>query len=459
MLVSLYIKNFGPVGKKPFLFSMETQNKGKTNADKEYTFSTKFPDHPYLMKAAGIFGPNASGKSTVFKAIKCMEYIISNSHKFDSDDNLPDETFKLSSLKDGYSEIEIRFIQSDTLYEYGITFSKEKIAQEIFRSKYADNDNKWHTIIDRKKNTLHSDILPFIEIDGLLKDGFMDDKDGYNHLCKTVFWSDLKENQLALSEIMHKKECKYFDDFMYFFKSMKMFEGDKVPWSYGVGDFEKKKNITMDLLNEADFGVSDIKFITEDILQDNQSPKFLTELLNNKDIQKILEEKPNAEISAPFMDGMLLKITKDKVEIQTVNITVNKGKHEHTFQLSELSSGTNSFFGYATTLNNILEKGAILFIDEIERSLHPYLTNYIVNLFNDEDSNPKNAQLIFISHDVSLLDRRTLNPEQVYFTDKDYDTLQSDLYSLAEFGLKPDRDSDYGKKYLKGIFGAIPNIA
>lgn len=459
MLVSLYIRNFGPIGDEPFVFSMETQHKGETNKNKEYIFETGFPEHPYLMKSAGIFGPNASGKSTIFKTIRILKFLINTSHKFDGNDLLPDEVFKLSNLKDDYSEIEIRFIQSDTMYEYGVVFNKNQIKKEMFRKKNKGKGKRWVVIIDREKNILHTDLMPFLDnISGLLDDKPLSD---LHSLATRIFWSGLQENQLALSEIMHKKECDYFDTFLRFFHKVKIFQGDEIPWTYGMGEFDDKKQQIITLLNEADFGVTNIELVTEDILadgiSDKKAPNFVKNLLRNKELQKDLEEQ-NSKVFIPLTGGRMLKITKEKVEIQTVYFTIKNSETEDTFPLSEMSSGTRSFFAYANMLDNVLEQGTIVLIDEIERSLHPYLTNYIVNLFNDKDTNPKNAQLVFISHDVSLLNKRTLKPEQVYFTNKNSETLQSELYSLSEFTLKNDRDDDYSKKYLQGVFGAIPYI-
>ena len=88
MLVNLSIRNFGPVGDEPFEFSMKTQlSTENANKDKEYAVSIDSTECPYVMTCAGIFGANASGKTTVLKALDFIKYILVESHKFDKEKN------------------------------------------------------------------------------------------------------------------------------------------------------------------------------------------------------------------------------------------------------------------------------------------------------------------------------------------------------------------------------------
>jgi AAA15 family ATPase/GTPase len=96
--------------------------------------------------------------------------------------------------------------------------------------------------------------------------------------------------------------------------------------------------------------------------------------------------------------------------------------------------------------------GYVLFIDELESSLHPHLTRFLVNLFHNPEQNKNNAQLVFTAHDTNLLD--LLRRDQVWFTERNPGTGSTDLYSLLEFS--PRKDQNIQKGYLAGRYGAVP---
>ena len=108
-----------------------------------------------------------------------------------------------------------------------------------------------------------------------------------------------------------------------------------------------------------------------------------------------------------------------------------------------------------------LEKGAVLVIDELDAKMHPLISQEIIRLFNNKEKNPKNAQLIFTTHDTHLLSTKMLRRDQIWFTEKN-DAEQTDLYSLTDIvlpdGSKPRNDANYEKNYIAGRYGAIPYI-
>jgi len=100
-----------------------------------------------------------------------------------------------------------------------------------------------------------------------------------------------------------------------------------------------------------------------------------------------------------------------------------------------------------------LHTGNQLVIDEFDARLHPLITREIIRLFNSTETNPRHAQLIFMTHDTNLLDKDFLRRDQIWFTEKDRFGA-SHLYSLAEFKVR--NDASYGKDYIQGKYGAIP---
>ena len=103
---------------------------------------------------------------------------------------------------------------------------------------------------------------------------------------------------------------------------------------------------------------------------------------------------------------------------------------------------------------DVLEKGEILIVDELDRSLHPVLSKALIKMFNNPEINKNNAQLIFTTHDTTLLDGEIFRPDQIWFTEKD--NSMTKLYPLLDF--RPREDESLQQGYLLGRYGAIPFI-
>lgn len=102
-----------------------------------------------------------------------------------------------------------------------------------------------------------------------------------------------------------------------------------------------------------------------------------------------------------------------------------------------------------------LREGLVLFVDELDLHLHPNIVRYLIELFHSPKTNQKNAQLVFTTHDTSLLDSDLFRRDQVWFIQKD-EQQGSRLYSLLDF--KPRKGEAIGKGYLQGRYGALPFI-
>lgn len=118
------------------------------------------------------------------------------------------------------------------------------------------------------------------------------------------------------------------------------------------------------------------------------------------------------------------------------------------------SDGTQKLFEFTGGWLHALKNGATLLVDELDRSLHPYMTRFLVGLFHSR-GNERNAQLVFTTHDTTLLDSDLLRRDQIWFMEKD-DGQSTRLYSLLEYS--PRKDEALERGYLKGRYGAIPFI-
>ena len=124
-------------------------------------------------------------------------------------------------------------------------------------------------------------------------------------------------------------------------------------------------------------------------------------------------------------------------------------------QLEQESEGTQRLFEIAGFVLEVLIEGKIIIIDELDRSMHPILARELVRMFNNPEINKNHAQLIFTTHDTTLLDREIFRADQIWFTEKNHS--QTKLYSLLEF--RPREDESLQRGYLLGRYGAIPFIS
>ena len=122
--------------------------------------------------------------------------------------------------------------------------------------------------------------------------------------------------------------------------------------------------------------------------------------------------------------------------------------------LQEESLGTQSLFFFSPVLKEAFEQGKVVIVDEIDKSLHPLLVEFIIKLFNDSKTNKNNAQLIFNTHDTNLLSLDNFRRDQIWFVEKEPKKGTTDLYPLDDFSVR--KTENIQKGYLNGRYGAIP---
>lgn len=146
---------------------------------------------------------------------------------------------------------------------------------------------------------------------------------------------------------------------------------------------------------------------------------------------------------------------EETYEITTEHVVRDEaGERTYSLPFRMESEGTRRIVCLSPVVKAALEQGKTVLIDEIDASLHPFLVDYILGMFSDRRQNPKGAQLIVTTQDVSLLSLDRFRRDQIYFAEKDNRTGVTDLYSLDEFA--PRKNADIRRGYLQGRYGAIP---
>ncbi len=418
MLVNFTVENFKSF-KEIAEFSMEATK--LKNLTKSNTFSVNTIS---LLKSAVIYGANASGKSSVLDAINAMKYVIQSSVDIEKAKQYKARPFLLSKKTENKNTtFEIDFIIFETIYRYGFSIAtNSKISKEWLFQKKLKVRARYTPLFERDGDT--------IELSNNFKEGNkLIDKTRDNALFLAVVAQFNGETSSAIIKWMDKLNV------LSNIKS-EMFEG----YSFSKLDDSKFKDKMVALIKSADIGISDIS--KNEVSFDEMSIK-------DSDLEGLPED---------VIDKLK---EKGASSIQTDHIQYNEDNtffKMKTFDLSFESDGTQKLLALTAPILDTLECGNILIIDELDNSLHTELVESLIKLFNSEETNPNNAQLIFTTHDTNLLNQKLFRRDQIWFTQKSI-LGQSELYSLVEYGKGKIRDDlVLEKNYLDGKFGAIPHI-
>ena len=181
--------------------------------------------------------------------------------------------------------------------------------------------------------------------------------------------------------------------------------------------------------------------------EDKKLKEFALDFLKKTDFN--IQDYKVSKVNLP---SDLLLNTREKPVFQV--LFKHKGANNY-LTLEEESLGTQMIFLFIPFIADTLNNKKVLIIDELDKSLHPFLVHYIVEVFNNSEFN-KGSQLIFNTHDTNLLDLNILRRDQIWFTEKDSDNGGSDLYSLSDFSVRKSENIEKG--YMLGRYGGVPLI-
>tara|TARA_R110000744_G_scaffold218477_1_gene337245 strand:+ start:350 stop:1633 length:1284 start_codon:yes stop_codon:yes gene_type:complete len=418
MLLELKVKNFRSI-RDWQSFTMLAESKVKEN--KEIVMDT---GNYNILPTSLIYGRNASGKSNLLKAFKALQTLVLDSADYKVGKAIPQyDSYKLdSNFKKKPTELYIDFIAKNNIrYIYEIAFSEFSIEHEIlifypktqpanlFERKKGESIKFGEYLTGRKKeieDTLYDNQL-FLSKIGVNKLEVL--VDVYKFFSKNMYVSDLHSTS--------------YDDLLVNFYANRI-ATDKVPF------FRENMNL---LMREADTGIDEIHVIDEEF----------DEKLLPKDISDIDRE---------------YFIKKYNNKIRTIHKSFNGAEEDGVveFKLDEESTGTIKLLAIGGLILEALADGQLLIIDELNKSLHPKLTRVLIKIFQSKKTNPRNAQLIFASHDVSLLDGDLFRRDQIWFVEKEYEGF-SHYYSISDIsGVRAN--APFEKYYMSGRLGATPVI-
>ncbi|RKW53149.1 MAG: ATP-binding protein [Lachnospiraceae bacterium] len=403
MIIELSVKNCYAF-EDTIIFSMKADMRNKkfgANVHKENNFN--------ILKTAGIYGPNNSGKTCLIKCIRAIKEVLLN-RKSDLMPNI--------FTNNNVCELGVIFMASGRKFSYKFKYDavKEEYIYESFSEVFKDKYGN-----EKEENWLEKDTVKeiFTSVDQDLQ--AMIPMISNNNLLYYLIDTNKFEKLSEIKNIL-----------IGFADKIDVINMNNIPMEHTIELMKNKNKLQqkiVEFIKNADLYMDNFEYVDMDKIK-----------LESVEYEKKPEEKV-LEVLDNIMDQIRLVSTYKGISVPSVLFD---------------STGTKKIAAIAGYVIEALEQGRILVVDELDSSIHFKLTRAIVTMFNNELN--ENAQLIFTVHDINLMDcKRLFRKEQIWFVHKDEAGVY--VYSLADFtALQGVRDtSDIIEKYRKGTLGALPD--
>lgn len=404
MLLEFSCKNHKSI-KNEVLFSLLAS---KDTFNDEYLYDYK---DLKILKSSVVYGANGSGKSNFIDAIYFMKLLVSNSINLQPGMGIPYTPHKLNGTG-SESFYSVQFVKNGIRYAYGFSVEQMLVKEEYL---YYFPNGRQAKIFDRTGMTF--------EEGSKFKGKF--------NSCKDV----LKPNRLMISCAANFTNIVEIEDaFRFFSEDLVIYtNANQENWmQYSLYHFNSNpeiKNLALSFMRDIGVDIQDIKInIEESAFPQSELPEFLSDEYKNK-----LRMTPLQKITASV---------------------VYPGFETDLF--TEESTGIQKLFAFLCPFLDIISKGKILICDELETSLHESLLYTLLKTFLSLEGKEQ-PQIIFTTHDTSLLSLDLFRRDQIWFTELNSLNRSTELYSLAEIK-SVRKDENYGKGYISGRYGAIPML-
>lgn len=374
---------------------------------------------PRLVRSAVLYGPNASGKSTLIQALQFVKkQVLTSQKESQAGDPIDTVPFKLTAeSRAADSEFEITFVEQGVRYEYGFCCNRERFTEEWLFAYPLGRAQKWfHRVFDADAG---KDIYKF-------STSFLGGR-------KRQDWeSQTRPNALFFSTAIQLNNEQLKPAFDWFKKRLAIVDDTGVSGRFTLKHCEKddyRKRI-VEFMNSADLSIADIRV---------KKTHFSVD-----DLPKEMSQAMRDELTTQLQGELFIEPQFLHRDINTQEIV--------EFEEDEESDGTRALFAFAGPWLDVLENQRVLVVDELDTSLHPLLVHHLVRqLHHDREGNT--AQLIFTTHDTTLLSQKILRRDQIWFMEKDKQSA-TQLYPLSDFSPRDTEAVERG--YLNGRYGGIP---
>ncbi|MDA8119738.1 MAG: ATP-binding protein [Gammaproteobacteria bacterium] len=372
---------------------------------------------PRLLRSAVIYGPNASGKSNLVKAFAFMrDRVINSAKESQANEEIDVDPFRLTpASRSGASEFEVVFIEDEVRYQYGFRCDRSKVLEEWLYAFPLGRSQKWfHRVFNKRGG----------EDEFYFGPNFLGGR-------KRQDWREqTRANSLFLSTALQLNNEQLRPVLKWFQSRLVIIQGSNysgvLGYTMSLCKDETQKNRVLEFINSADISISDIR-LEDRLFSDDMLPK----------------DFPMRDRFVELLDG------KKGLRAMFMHDDVETGEAV-PFDLEDESDGTRALFAFSGPWLDVVDNGRVLVVDELDSSLHPLMVRHLVNLLHHEGGK---AQLVFTTHDTSLLSQKIFRRDQIWFMEKNRMNA-TELYPLADFG--PRDNEAVERKYLNGRYGGIP---
>lgn len=434
MIINFSIQNFGSIKDKQTL-SFEAD---KSNHLEDYYVINA--NNLRLLKLGLIYGANASGKTTILKALDFLRTLVLNP-KNQKTETFDFEPFKFDSETPKQNTIfEIDFIQNDVRYLYEVEFNKKAIVREELFAYNPKKSNIFSRITDLQNEATKINFGSKIKIDKITEQHF----ENITLWNNTVLGGFLKFN-FIFKEL--KDTTDWFENYLQELIMSTIQIKDFIRFGINISDLEKKNIV--DILKKADFNISNFYIKEKEGYWD-----FVAQItgISKQDMAEFKKQSISNEIENTIKS----EIQQDfKFPTLDFEHTINGKKYLLDFESESL--GTQRYYTFACLLIKLINNPILLSIDELESSLHPDLFQHFLLSFL---VNSTKSQIIATTNNREILNNKDIfRNDAIWIADKDNENCATDLYSLADFDTSVIRDtSNIYNAYKIGKLGGTPNL-
>ena len=414
MLIEFETKNILSVRDTARLSMVKGQ--GSELADTN-TFDSGGVSPETLLRSAAIYGPNGSGKTNLVYALRTMREIVLRSAKDSQQgDLLPVAPFLFDrSSRSKPSEFEVTFIRDGIRYQYGFATTAERVTEEWLLAFPKGRPQRW---IDRKydRKTQLDEWGAMAKLEGSKSE-------------RALWRRATRSNALFLSTAVQLNNEQLRPVYEWFSQTLTVIGpgGRLSPVPSGLlCERAEAKEVVLAFLKTADIDVDDIVVKKAEEKGEDSSPKDADGRHGAKRFR----------MSVDF-----LYCLKD-------------GSMQSLDWWAE-SDGTRKLFAYAASVMQTLRSGAVLVVDELHNHLHPQLVRFLVELFHSPETDAESPQLVFTTHDTSVLDPQLLRRDQVWFCERKERSTR--LFRLTDYSPRKGEEN-FARRYLSGRYGALPYV-
>ncbi|MFM2224519.1 MAG: hypothetical protein RJA07_721 [Bacteroidota bacterium] len=395
-----------------------------------------------VLRLSALYGANASGKSNLIKAMEIFKLMVENG---EIDNTIEQKKFRLSNKNQGEPiEMSIEFFYEGIIFYYAISILNNQVIYEyLAESKKSTDELVFKREIENNIQTIQFDSEYLKEEENVLFASVLEGKILEKNSLLLSFLAKKYDKEFVLA----KKAFDWFENILFILTPITKIEG----LAHNFDTIQSLNTLANELIKSFNTGISRLKIETKNVEEFFDKSDF-----NSLKKEFALADKnPNSPVAIWHNETHeQISLVKENNQIVAKRI-ISEHKDESgngvEFTLPQESDGTIRLIDYVPVLERLINSNLIFIIDEIERSIHPLLIKEIVSKFSlDEQAQ---GQLIFTTHESSLLDQDILRPDEIWFTEKDQQG-SSKLYSLSDF--KVHNTIDIENNYLKGRYGGIP---